>query len=376
MSSYDILVLGVGGVGSAALFHLAGRGLRVLGIDRFAPGHARGSSHGQTRLIRQAYFEHPAYVPLVKRAYELWHELEQLSGRQLFRQVGLLQAGPATGSVVPGVLASAAQHGLPIDRLSPDDLRRRFPGFAVPDELSAVFEARAGFLYVEDCVRTYVDQAVQRGARLLAGTAVRSWTCQPDSITVETDAGRFQAARAIICAGPWAHDLLTGLGIPLRVVRKPLYWFAAPDDTFAASRGQPGFLFETPGGEFYGFPSLPDVGLKCAEHTGGLAVDDPLQVNRGLVSEETERVQQFLRTYLPQASTEVRDSAVCMYTLSPDRTFLVDTHPDWPQVAFAAGLSGHGFKFTSVLGEILADLATTGRSPLPIDFLSCRRFAV
>lgn len=374
--TYDVAVLGVGGVGSAALFHLAGRGLRVLGIDRFAPGHGRGSSHGQTRLIRQAYFEHPDYVPLVKRAYQLWHELEQICGRPLYRQVGILQAGPPNGAVVPGVLASAALHGLPIEQLTRDELRRRFPGFALPDEMAAVFEERAGFLYSEDCVRAHVDQAVQRGAGLLVGAAVHSWQCDAGGVTVETSAGRFQAARAIICAGAWAHDLLTGLGIPLRVVRKPLYWFHAPDDTYAASRGSPGFLFETPDGEFYGFPSLPDVGLKCAEHTGGLTVDDPLHVDRKPIPAETQRVQQFLAGYLPQASPQLRDSAVCMYTLSPDRTFIVDVHPDYPQVAFAAGLSGHGFKFTSVLGEILADLVTAGRSPLPIEFLSCRRFAV
>lgn len=374
--TFDVLVLGVGGVGSAALFHLAARGLRVLGIDRFAPGHDRGSSHGQTRLIRQAYFEHPAYVPLVQRAYGLWHELEQRCGRQLYRQVGLLEAGPPDGAIVPGVLASAAEHGLPIEQLSADELRRRFPGFAVPDDFSALFEARAGFLYVEDCVRAHVDEAVGKGAKVLAGAAVRAWHGADNGVTVETDVGAFHAARLVICAGAWAGDLLTGLGIPLQVVRKPLYWFAAPDDPYAASRGAPGFLFETPGGEFYGFPSLPDVGLKCAEHTGGISVDDPLQVDRGLVAAETERVQQFLAQYLPQVSTVVQSSAVCLYTLSPDRTFVVDVHPDYPQVAFAAGLSGHGFKFTSVLGEILADLVVDGRSALPIEFLSCRRFAV
>jgi monomeric sarcosine oxidase len=372
--SYDVLVLGVGGVGSAALFHLAVRGLRVLGIDRFSPGHDQGSSHGQTRLIRQAYFEHPAYVPLVQRAYTLWSELEERSGQSLYRQVGILEAGPAGGAIVPGVLASARQHRLPVEPLDAEQLRRRFPGFDVPDDFTAVFEARAGFLRVEDCVRAHVDQAVRSGARLLVGAAVRSWHREGTGFRVVTDAGEFLAGHLVISAGAWARDLLAGLGIPLQVVRKSLYWFKSPHPVYDVDRGAPGFIFETPDGEYYGFPNFLGAGLKCAEHSGGVAVDDPLQVDRRPIAEETQRVQRFLARYLPHASTEVQDFAVCLYTLSPDRTFIVDIHPDDPHVSFAAGLSGHGFKFTSVLGEILADLALHGKSPLPIEFMACKRF--
>jgi monomeric sarcosine oxidase len=375
IETYDAVVLGVGGVGSAALFQLAQRGLRVLGIDRFLPGHDHGSSHGQTRLIRQAYHEQPSYVPLVQRAYALWEDLQQRSGRQLYRQSGILETGPADGSVVPGVLASARQHGLEVEQFDAAGVSRRFPGFQIPEDYAAVFESRAGYLRVEDCTRTHVDQALLRGAELRVGTSISSWQPQGGSIRILTDRGEIHAGRAIITAGAWARDLLADLKIPLTVVRKPLYWVAAPENVYGEQHGSPGFIMETTDGHFYGFPQLPGQGLKCAEHSGGLPVADPLQVERRPLPEETVRVQQFVSRYLPRAATETVDFAVCLYTLSPDRNFIVDRHPEHEQVSFAAGLSGHGFKFASVLGEVLADLAQNGHTDLPIDFLSCRRFA-
>ena len=372
--TYDAVVLGVGGVGSAALYHLAARGLRVLGVDRFLPGHDRGSSHGQTRLIRQAYHEHPAYVPLVQRAYALWHELEQQSGRELYRPVGILEVGPEDGQVVAGVLASARQHNLQVEQLDAAERARRFPGFCIPPDFAAVFEANAGYLRVEDCIRSHVDQALLRGASLRIGGEVRSWKPHGDAIRLQLDDGEIDAARLIVTAGAWARDLLADVGVPLEVVRKPLYWFDAPEAVYGERPGGPGFIFETGEGNFYGFPFVAGQGLKCAEHTGGESVAVPLAVNRQPIADETARVQKFVARWLPQASTEPTNFAVCLYTLSPDRNFIVDRHPEHPQVCFAAGLSGHGFKFASVLGEVLADYATQGTSPLPVDFLSCRRF--
>lgn len=372
--TYDAVVLGIGGVGSAALFHLAARGLRVLGIDRFLPGHDRGSSHGQTRLIRKAYHEHPAYVPLVERAYSLWRELEELSGRSLYRQVGILEVGPEEGTVVPGVLASARQHRLEVERLDAETLRRRFPGFCVPPEFAAVFEAQAGYLFVEDCTRAHVDQALVRGAKLRIGAEVRSWEADGGAVRIRLDDGAIHAGRLLIAAGAWAGTLLADLRVPLEVVRKSLYWFDAPEEIYGERRGGPGFIFETGDGNFYGFPFIAGQGLKCAEHTGGVSVADPLAVSRLPLAQETRRVQQFLARYLPRVSPEPTNFAVCLYTLSPDRNFIVDRHPAHPAVCFAAGLSGHGFKFASVLGEVLADFAVSGRSPLPVEFLSFRRF--
>jgi monomeric sarcosine oxidase len=349
--------------------------LNVLGVDRFLPGHDRGSSHGQTRLIRQAYHEHPAYVPLVRRAYALWHDLEQRSGRELYRPVGILEAGPPDGQVVPGVLASARRHNLEVERLDAAELARRFPGYCIPPDFAAVFEANAGYLRVEDCVRTHVDQALLHGATLRIGGEVRVWKPQGDAIRLEFDDGQIEAARLVVTAGAWARELLADLGLGLDVVRKPLYWFDAPEAVYGERHGGPGFIFETGEGNFYGFPHVAGQGLKCAEHTGGVSVADPLAVDRRPIAGETSRVQQFVARWLPRASTEPTNFAVCLYTLSPDRNFIVDRHADHSQICFAAGLSGHGFKFASVLGEALADFAVQGRSSQPVEFLACRRFA-
>lgn len=370
---YDTIVLGVGGMGSSALFHLAGRGASVLGIDRFAPGHDRGSSHGRTRLIRQAYYEHPDYVPLVLRAYQLWAELSQLRGQHLYHEVGVLQAGPRDGAVVAGVLASARQHGLDVEELSPSAVAKRFPGFRLPEAAAVVFERRAGYLEVENCVLAFAEEAVRRGAELRTGETVLSWRVEGDVVAVQTDKEAYHGRSLIVTAGAWASQMLTDLGIPFEVVRKSLYWYDAPAELYGEEQGFPGFLFETPQGNFYGFPLVDRFGLKAAEHTRGLPVSDPLCVDRRPDAEETARVEQFLQEYLPQVTRRNTDFDTCLYTLSPDRHFVLDLHPRHPQVSFAAGLSGHGFKFASVLGEALADLAQHRRTNLPIGFLSCRR---
>jgi sarcosine oxidase len=374
--AFDVIVLGVGGVGSAALDQLARRGLRVLGLDRFPPGHDRGSSHGRTRLIRQAYFEHPDYVPLLRRAYELWADLSARSGKTLYHQVGVLQAGRPNGTVVPGVLASARQHGLDVEELSEGEITARFPGLRVPPPLVAVFERRAGYLDVEDCVREAARQAVDHGATLQIGESVRGWKVEGSGVAVETDRGTYRANSLIVSAGAWAGTLLADLGIRFQVVRKSLYWYAAPERLYSPAHGFPGFLYETDRGSFYGFPRIDDEGLKSAEHSGGIPVSDPLRVDRNPDPGETIRVEQFLAEYLPEVTPEPLRFGTCLYTLSPDGHFVVDRHPEHPQVVFAAGLSGHGFKFTTVLGEVLADLAAHGSTRLPIGFLSCQRSAL
>jgi len=381
---HEVLVLGCGGVGSAALMHLAQRGVRVLGLDRFPPAHARGSSHGRTRMIRQAYFEHPDYVPLVLRAYELWAELEATTGRKLYEETGLLELGPpasAGGIVVPGVLASAALHGLAVDELSAAECERRFPGFRVPESMVGVFERRAGFLHVEASVQAHLDEAVRHGAELRCDEAVRSWRVEPATsgtkphVVVETDRGRYEAARLIITAGAWAGELLADLGVPLVVRRKPQYWFQPNTDDYRLDRGAPAFLYETIDGVFYGFPVFGPEGLKCAEHSGGRTLTNPLENPSAIDQEDLARVAGFLQTHLPGISQTLNDHAACMYTMSPDENFLVDRHPAYQNVVFAAGLSGHGFKFTSVLGEALADLALEGASELPIGFLNVGRLS-
>ena len=327
MLTYDAIVLGCGAVGSAALGHLARRGLRVLGLDRFTPPHDRGSSHGRTRMIRQAYFEHPDYVPLVLRAYEQWFALEEAVGRTLYRETGLLEIGPPAGQVIAGVLASARQHNLAVDELSPGDIERRFPGFVVPDGMRGVFERHAGFLRVEDCVRAQIEQALTAGVELHSEETVQSWRVDGANVIVDTDRGRYEAPRLVITAGAWAGQLLADLQVPLVVRRKPQYWFAPRGDAYRADVGTPAFLYDTPDGVFYGFPVVGPEGLKCAEHSGGAVVADPLQLDRDVDSADLARVTGFITACLPQLTTTVNDHAPCMYTMSPDENFLVDVHP-------------------------------------------------
>ncbi|HZZ71777.1 MAG TPA: N-methyl-L-tryptophan oxidase [Pirellulales bacterium] len=374
-AAYDVIVLGTGGVGSAACWQLAKRGARVLGLDRFPAGHDRGSSHGRTRIIRQAYFEHPDYVPLLLRAYQLWAELEAESGQSLLHEVGLLQVGPPEGLVVPNVLRSAALHHLSVDRLAAGELRRAFPQFAVEDGWQGAFEQRAGLLLVEDCVRAMLDQAARHGAALRTDQTIVRWTVAEKEVQVETTTDVFRAPRLVIAAGAWSAELLHGLQIPLTVRRQPQFWFPSHDPRYQASHGCPTFLFETPSGVYYGFPDLLGWGVKVACHSRGEAVADPLAVDRRMHSADVADAARFLECCLPGVERRPSEHAVCLYTMSPDENFLVDRHPAAAEVCFAAGLSGHGFKFTSVLGAALADLALEGQTALPIAFLSARRFA-
>jgi sarcosine oxidase len=379
MPIYDVIVLGCGAVGGATLAHLARRGRRVLGLDRFGPPHDRGSSHGRTRMIRQAYFEHPNYVPLVLRAYRHWAELEAAFGQTLYCETGLLEIGPHEGHVVPGVKAAARQHGLELEEFTAEAVAKRFPGFRVPEGMAGVFERRAGFLHVEQCVAAHLAEAVRHGAEFHADEPARAWrvegTGDQATVVVETERGRYEAARLVVTAGAWASSLLTELEVRLVVRRKPQYWFATHDDRYAIERGAPSFLYETSDGTFYGFPVVGPEGLKCAEHSGGAIVDDPAALNRAVVQADLARVERFVTACLPGVTTRLNDHAPCMYTMSPDENFIVDRHPRHPQVCFAAGLSGHGFKFAPVLGEALADLAIDGRTDLPIGFLGLSRFA-
>jgi len=371
--NFDAIVVGTGGVGSSSMLHLARRGLSVLGLDRFPPGHDRGSSHGESRIIRRSYFEHPDYVPLLNRSYELWDELATLTDKPLLQRTGLLYVGRPNGDIIRGVRDSAQTHDLNIEELTTQDATDRFSVFSAPDESTAIFEADAGFLRVEDCVVAHIDQAMQLGAELRHGETVMNWTATEDRVCVETDAGHYEAARLIITAGAWASDVLATLNLPLRVVRKHMHWYRCDDERHQLSHGAPCFFFETLGGYFYGFPAMDDTGLKIAEHSSGMTIDDPLTASRTPDAKDTARVEQFLRQHIPGVSAERLRHAACLYTMTPDEHFVVDRHPEHGSVAFAAGLSGHGFKFTTALGEVLADLVLDERSSLDINFLSHER---
>ncbi|MFN0020425.1 MAG: N-methyl-L-tryptophan oxidase [Pirellulaceae bacterium] len=374
MTHYDAIVLGTGGVGSAAAFHLARRGARVLGFDRFPGGHDRGSSHGETRIIRQAYFEHADYVPLLRRAYELWAQLERLASEKLFHQVGLLQIGPPEGYVIGGVLTAARQHGLQVDELTAAQSQVRFPGCRVPPGMVAAFEPAAGYLLVERCVLAHLSAAKQYGAELKTGVTVESWQAVDSRVTVATNQGTFTANKLVITAGAWAPQLLADLGIKMTVRRKHLHWFKSINPIYRGPNA-PTFFYEMPHGLFYGFPAVDELGVKVAEHSGGETVTDPLTDPRQIEEIDLARVRDFMGEQLSLVGKSARHTRheVCFYTMSPDEHFIIDKHPQHDNVVFSAGLSGHGFKFTSVLGEVMADLAIDGKTPLPIGFLGARR---
>ncbi len=372
--TFDVIVLGVGGMGSAACFELARRGRRVLGLEQFPLVHDQGSSHGQTRIIRTAYFEHPDYVPLLRRAWERWYELERLRGTHLLTECGCLNLGRPDSDVISGVRQSAQQYGLSIDVLDGREIARRFP-FQFGDDMLGVLEHQGGFLYVEACVRAHIEAALQCGATIHAEEPALSWNASPSGVRVTTAKGEYQAAKLVITAGPWAGQLLARFGANLRVMRQTQLWFGTRDDRAFQRDRFPVYIGEVPEGHFYGFPVIDGFGHKLARHYGAPELLSPDQIDRQPRPDDELPVRDFLRKYLPLVDGPVRRAQVCTYTLSPDRHFIMDVHPDHPNVSFAAGFSGHGFKFASVVGEIMADLAEKGRTDLPTGKFRLDRFA-
>lgn len=376
MHVHDAIVLGVGAMGSAACWQLARRGHSVLGLEQFGLAHDRGSSHGQTRIIRKAYFEHPDYIPLLHRAYGLWHALEAESGRALFQRTGLLLIGPPDGPVLTGVRRAAAQHGLQFEHIAAGQVERRFRGLAVDSTHGAIFERDAGFLRVEQCVQTLVDRAAAAGATIVTGQRVMGWSVRGSEVRVETEEGAFAARRLVITAGPWAGRVLAELRLPLKVRRKVQFWMVTDNPAHEQVRGFPVFAFDLPEGFFYGFPAIEPGVMKTALHTGGDVVDDPSAPVRELLPDDLPPVQRFAAAHLPGVRPHAERHSICLYTMTPDEHFIIDRHPQHPQVVVAAGFSGHGFKFAPIVGSILADLVETGQTTEPIGFLSATRAAL
>ena len=371
---YDAIVLGVGGMGAAACFELARRGRTVLGLEQFPLVHDRGSSHGQTRIIRTAYYEHPNYVPLLKRAWVRWYELEQRTGRHLLTECPCLNIGPENSELIAGVRASAAEHGLAIKNMSATEIARRTP-FRFPENYQGVLERQAGFLHVEDCVRAHIDSAVSLGAEIRAEEPVREWKAAGDGVDVTTDRGTYHAGKLVVTAGAWATKLLADLGVPLTVMRQVMLWIDVSANPYMFRRDHfPMFIADAPGGPFYGIPAIDEYGLKIARHYGAPELAGPEEVNWDATTEDVPAVRAFLDRHVLGASGAVTNGQVCMYTLTPDKHFVIDVHPKFPQVAVACGFSGHGFKFSSVVGEVLADLVEYGKTSHAIDMFSARRF--
>lgn len=367
----DVIVVGLGADGSAAAAQLAKRGAAVVGLEAFARGHTSGSSGGRTRVTRLAYYEHPDYVPLLKRAWTLWRELEGETGTELLRQTGGVYVGPKDGELVGGALRSAREHSLDHELLDPAALRERMPLFRFDPDWWGVAEATAGYLLPERCIEAHLTIAERRGADLRFEERVRSWSAAGAGVEVATDRGTYRADRIVIAAGAWNARLLPGIAPLLQVKRVPLFWFEPRAELDALAR-LPVYIVDSGHGHgCYGFPYLADQGLKIATHGMGTPAD-PDTLDREAHPGDEAPVREFIKRYLPVADGPVREAKICMYTVTPDEHFIVDVAGP---LAYASACSGHGFKFASVMGEILADLALEGRTRHPIGFLSASRFA-
>ncbi len=352
-SIFDVIVIGLGAMGSAAAFHLARADRRVLGIDRFHPPHPHGSSHGQTRIIREAYFEHPAYVPLIQRAYSLWADLEIRSGRKLLQVTGGLMTGAADSIVVAGARRSAELHGLPHEVLSAAEISRRFPALQPGKNMIGIWESRAGILFPEECVAAHLQAAKNAGATLALNETVLRWESDGAKVSVKTERNVFVAANLVIAAGPWAPSLIPELKAALTVERQVQFWFnPLQNRRHFQPENCPIHLWEyEPGRFFYGFPDLGS-GVKVARHHEG-EVANPDSVRREVGEEETNVMRDLVRRFLPDANGPVKQAVACLYTNTADGHFLLDVHPEHPNVMIASPCSGHGFKFSSVIGEVI-----------------------
>ena len=363
-NGYDVIVVGLGAMGSATLHQLAHRGHRVLGLEQFTPAHAFGSSHGRSRIIREAYFEDPRYVPLVQRAYECWRMLEAESGVTVFRQTGGLMLGAPDSAVVSGALLSAQLHDLPHEVITADEVQRRFPAFRLRPSDIGVVEPRAGMLAPERAISAFTALAAQHGADVRSNEPMLSWRAVRDGVEVTTALGTYSAARLVLTVGAWAGTVLRELGVPFVAQRNVLYWFSpAQHAHFFAPERFPVFLQDLGHGlTSYGFADTGD-GVKFALHHHGESVD-PDTVRRTVSDDEVACIRTLLAEWMPDANGALRETAVCMYTNVPDEHFVIDVHPDHPSVIVASPCSGHGFKFSSALGEVLADMAMN----LPVAF--------
>ncbi len=353
---YDAIVIGVGGMGSATVYHLARSGCRVLGLERFGIPHAFGSSHGSTRIIRLAYSEGPEYVPLLHAAYRYWREIEDLTGESILQVTGGLDIGPEGSWTIEGSRRSCREHGLAFEELDGVEVNRRFPGYRLPGTMGAVFQPDGGYVRSEVAIRAYAAAARTLGAEIVAETTVRGWERSPAGVRVDTGKGAYEAGKLVITAGPWVGRLLPGLRRVCRPERQVMLW-TEPLNAAAFDPGRfPVFNMEAPSGRYYGFPDDRGEGFKIGKYYHlRQQVSDPDRLDRECHPEDEAVLREGIEAYFPEANGATRRMAACMFTNTPDTDFVLDRYGDTEDVFVAAGFSGHGFKFCSVVGRIMAD---------------------
>jgi monomeric sarcosine oxidase len=370
----DVAIIGMGTMGSFAAVELARRGLSVIGFDRFTPPHGRGSHSGGTRIYRIAYPEGTGYVQLAQRAGDLWEAAAEDFGARLLHRTGMLYMGPPNGPLVQEVRDSAESNQLPIESLTPHEIYRRYPAFEIPEDYIGILDTQAGWIDVDTSLTAAHAYARTLGVTCMFDQAVMGWDASSDGVKIQLENETISAGKLIITAGAWAGSLLSDLHLPLKVKRKVLAWFAPEQPELFAAGRIPVFTF--PENFLYGFPAVPGLGVKIAEHFGGtyLAGADSPVAPPGAT--DLDPITATVAKYMPGlARAPIVKSATCLYTMTPDDDFIVDRHPRFDHVVFAAGFSGHGFKFAPLIAEALADLAVKGSTALPIAFLSLGRLS-
>ncbi|MUK87682.1 N-methyl-L-tryptophan oxidase [Ornithinibacillus sp. L9] len=372
---YDVAIIGAGSMGMAAGYFLAKQGKSTLLLDANDPPHANGSHHGSTRIIRHAYGEGRQYVSLVLRAQELWEALEKDSGNRIFEKTGVLGIGDEDSAFIKETIESAHQYKLPLEVLSANEVKKRWPGIQVPNHFVGCFEPNSGFLYSEECIRSYRKLALNHGADLKVNTKVEQVNSVDGKVEIITNHNEtFYAQKVVVSAGAWASKLLATMDLPLQPTRKTFAWFDTKSDSFDHPKF-PAFFFDIGERLYYGFPNIDDAGLKLGRHDGGQDTD-PDEVNRvfGSLASDEGDLREFLDEFMPQASGKINYGKVCLYTKTTDDHFILDHHPKNPNIIIAAGFSGHGFKFSSVIGEILSQLAMEGKTEHDISLFRLGRF--
>ncbi len=362
VSSYDVIVIGVGAMGSATCYELARRGKRVLGLERFGIPHSYGSSHGSTRIIRLAYSEHPSYVSLLRRAYELWQELQMSAQEQLLYVTGSIDAGTADSWVFRGSLESCKLHNLPYTVLTSAELRKQYPGYHLPEETLALFQPDGGFLRPERCIVSYVTAAQRLHADIHGYEQVLEWQPRAGGVEVRTNRRVYEAGHLVVTAGAWNSsllDCLQGLIVPERQV---LAWLQPKQVEYFQPGRFPVFNVLVDEGRFYGFPIFDIPGFKFGKYHHFEEQGEADELDHEPHHKDEEMLRHFAELYFPDGCGPTMNLATCMFTNTRDGHFILDSHPIYPQVCYASACSGHGFKFASVIGEIMADLATEGRT--------------
>lgn len=373
--THDVIVVGLGAMGSAALYHLARQNVRVLGLERFEPGHERGSSHGRTRIIRHGYFEHPSYVPLVRRAAAMWRELEQQSGQSLITVTGIAEIGRPDSALIKGTLAASREHQLPHEILSARELMKLYPAFRVPQDFVVVVQPDGGFVQAEAGIRAHLRLAAATGADMRTGERVIAIEQTGNVVRVKTERATFEAGSVIVSAGAWTKSLLPGLAVPLQATRQVLLWVRPTQPDLFRAGWFPVFMIESEDGIHYGFPLHADDGLKVAKHHHAGEIVDPDSYDRAVSPGDEAAIMGPIHRFLPASAGPIVSAKTCLYTMAPDEDFVIDRMLGYERIIVASPCSGHGFKFAPAIGLALAELALTGKASFDLSRFRIDRFA-